>query len=117
VFLADMRDTLASIHRVLQGIGSSDRAQITAAARRTGNSMARATPASIRARIPQSFRDIGGPTHQMFEELAIRAETDDVVGLQTAIDSLDQSAFATLPNYDLLKGGNANRVYLEAESL
>jgi glyoxylase-like metal-dependent hydrolase (beta-lactamase superfamily II) len=37
--------------------------------------------------------------------------------LQVAIDSLDQSAFAKLPNYDLLKGGNANRVYLEAESL
>jgi glyoxylase-like metal-dependent hydrolase (beta-lactamase superfamily II) len=37
--------------------------------------------------------------------------------LQQAIDSLDQSAFANLPNYDLLKGGNASRVYLEAESL
>jgi len=36
--------------------------------------------------------------------------------LQAAIDSLDQSAFATLPNYELLKGGNASRVYLEAES-
>jgi glyoxylase-like metal-dependent hydrolase (beta-lactamase superfamily II) len=37
--------------------------------------------------------------------------------LQAAIDSLDQSAFAYLPNYDLLKGGNASRVYLEAESM
>jgi len=37
--------------------------------------------------------------------------------LQQAIDSLDQNAFAKLPNYELLKGGNANRVYLEAESL
>jgi glyoxylase-like metal-dependent hydrolase (beta-lactamase superfamily II) len=37
--------------------------------------------------------------------------------LQQAIDSLDQSAYANLPNYDLLKGGNASRVYLEAESL
>jgi glyoxylase-like metal-dependent hydrolase (beta-lactamase superfamily II) len=37
--------------------------------------------------------------------------------LQTAIDSLDQSAFSTLPNYELLKGGNANRVYLEAENM
>jgi glyoxylase-like metal-dependent hydrolase (beta-lactamase superfamily II) len=37
--------------------------------------------------------------------------------LQAAIDSLDQSAFSTLPNYDLLKGGNASRVYLEAESM
>jgi glyoxylase-like metal-dependent hydrolase (beta-lactamase superfamily II) len=37
--------------------------------------------------------------------------------LQAAIDSLDQGAFSTLPNYDLLKGGNASRVYLEAESM
>lgn len=41
---------------------------------------------------------------------------DDMVELQVAIDSLDQSAFARLPNYDLLKGGNASRVYLEVES-
>lgn len=36
--------------------------------------------------------------------------------LQQAIDSLDQGAFANLANYELLKGGNANRVYLEMES-
>jgi cytochrome c556 len=81
VFLADMRNMLASVQGVMQGIGESDRARIAAAARLSGNQMARATPASIRARIPQSFRDIGGPTHQMFEELAIRAETDDMDAL------------------------------------
>jgi hypothetical protein len=37
--------------------------------------------------------------------------------LQQAIDSLDQSAFKHLQNYELLKGGNASRVYLEMESL
>lgn len=36
--------------------------------------------------------------------------------LQQAIDSLDQGAFAALANYELLKGGNASRVYLEIES-
>ncbi len=81
MFLADMRDMLASIQSVMRGIGATDRAQIATAARRSGNQMARATPASIRAKIPQSFRDIGGPTHLMFEELAIRAETDDMDSL------------------------------------
>jgi hypothetical protein len=81
VFLSDMRDMLTSIQGVMQGIGASDRAQIAVAARRSGNPMARATPASIRAKIPQSFRDIGGPTHLMFEELAIRAETDEMDSL------------------------------------
>ncbi len=40
----------------------------------------------------------------------------DFVDLQRAIDSLDQSAFARLANYDDLKGGNASRAYLEAEA-
>lgn len=35
--------------------------------------------------------------------------------LQTAIDTLDQSAYKHLVNWDLLKGGNASRTYLEME--
>lgn len=41
---------------------------------------------------------------------------DDLVGLQEAIDSLDQSKWSHLANYELLKGGNASRIYLEMES-
>jgi hypothetical protein len=80
-FLAEMRQMLASIQGVMQGIGDSDRERIAAAARQSGNRMARATPASVRAKLPQSFRDLGGPTHLMFEELAVRAETDDMDSL------------------------------------
>ena len=36
--------------------------------------------------------------------------------LQKAIDTLDQRAFSYLEHYELLKGGNASRVYLEMES-
>ena len=81
VFLADMRNMLASIQGIMQGIGDADRERIAAAARQSGNRMARATPASIRAKTTQAFRDIGGPTHMMFEELAVRAETDDMDSL------------------------------------
>ena len=41
---------------------------------------------------------------------------DKGIALQEAIDSLDQSVFSRLINFDLLKGGNASRVYLEMES-
>jgi len=41
---------------------------------------------------------------------------DEMIELQVAIDSLDQSAFAHLQHYALIKGGNASRVYLEMES-
>lgn len=37
------------------------------------------------------------------------------VELQTAIDTLDQDGFKHLHNWDLLKGGNASRAYLEME--
>ncbi|MDO8989141.1 MAG: MBL fold metallo-hydrolase [Sideroxyarcus sp.] len=38
------------------------------------------------------------------------------IELQVAMDSLDQSAFKRLSNYDLLRGVNASRTYLEMES-
>lgn len=77
-FLSEMRNMLASIQHIMLGIGSSDRAQIVDYAQRAGNRMARATPPSTRAKLPPSFQAIGGPTHMMFEELAIRATTDDM---------------------------------------
>lgn len=76
-FLAEMQNMLGSVQGVLLGIGSGDRELIAASARTSGNQMARATPDSVRAKLPQSFRDLGGPTHLDFEELAIRAETDE----------------------------------------
>ncbi len=46
----------------------------------------------------------------------MKRAVDDMVELQVAIDSLDQSRFAYLRHYELIKGGNASRVYLEMES-
>jgi hypothetical protein len=77
-FLAEMRQMLGSIQGIMQGIGDADRNRIADAARLSGNRMARATPDVVRAKLPHSFKKIGGPTHMMFEELAIRAETDDM---------------------------------------
>jgi hypothetical protein len=79
-----MRVMLASIQGILQGIGENDRDRIADAARWSGNRMARATPESLRAKLPQAFRDLGGPTHMLFEELAVRAETDDMDSLASA---------------------------------
>lgn len=77
-FLSEMRQMLTSIQGVIAGIGEEDRELIMKSARYSGNRMARATPESIKMKTPQSFKDIGGPTHMMFEELVIRAETDDL---------------------------------------
>lgn len=77
-FLAEMRTMLASVQGIVQGIGQSDREAIARFARISGNRMARATPASVRAKLPKAFSELGEPTHMMFEELAVRAETDDM---------------------------------------
>lgn len=80
-FLAEMQQMLASIQGIVAGIGAEDREAIAAAARLSGNRMARATPDAVRARLPAEFKAIGGPTHMLFEEIAVRAETDDMTSL------------------------------------
>jgi Cytochrome C' len=77
-FLAEMRVMLASVQGIVQGIAASDRDAIARFARVSGNRMARATPAAVRAKMPRAFGELGAPTHMMFEELAVRAETDDM---------------------------------------
>jgi hypothetical protein len=77
-FLTQMRQMLASVEGIVSGIGTGDREKIASAARESGNRMARATPASVRAKLPQAFKELGGPTHMLFEEIAVRAESDPI---------------------------------------
>ncbi|MDQ7017465.1 MAG: hypothetical protein Q9N68_13930 [Gammaproteobacteria bacterium] len=77
-FLSEMRQMLASIQGIISGIAKEDSGQIIKFARYSGNRMARATPLSIKAKTPMAFKEIGAPTHMMFEELVVRAETDDM---------------------------------------
>lgn len=93
-FLAEMRQMLTSIQGIIAGIGSEDRERIAEAARYSGNRMARATPASLRQRLPQAFQEIGGPTHMLFEEIAIRADTDDMADLATLTGETMQQCLA-----------------------
>jgi hypothetical protein len=93
-FLAGMRTMLGSVQGIVQGIGESDREAIARLARVSGQRMARATPASVRAKLPASFSAIGAPTHLMFEELAVRAETDDMDLLAAQLGRLMQQCLA-----------------------
>ena len=45
----------------------------------------------------------------------MKKAVDKGVDLQAAVDATDQSAYQYLENYAALKGGNANRTYLEME--
>ena len=98
-FLREMRQMLASIQGILSGIGEENPHLIAESARSSGNRMARATPDSVRQKLPQSFKDIGGPTHMMFEELAIRAETDDMDMMSSFTGELMQQCLSCHATY------------------
>jgi acetate kinase len=93
-FLSEMRQMLASIQGIITGIGLEDRDLIVRSARYSGNRMARNTPQSVRQKLPQSFKELGGPTHLMFEELVIRAETDDMATLAEFTGQLMQQCLS-----------------------
>ena len=93
-FLSEMRQMLASIQGIISGISENDRNKILSSARYSGNRMARATPDSIKRKTPKSFKEIGGPTHMMFEELVVRAETDDMETLTEFTGELMKNCLA-----------------------
>ena len=93
-FLSEMRQMLASIQGIISGIGENNPEKIIKSARYSGNRMARATPQSIKSKTPKSFQEIGGPTHMMFEELVIRAETDDMETLTIFTGEIMQQCLA-----------------------
>ena len=93
-FLTEMRQMLTSIQGIMTGIGTDNRALIIKSAKYSGNRMARATPKSIKKKTPLSFKEIGGPTHMKFEELAIRAEEDDMDTLAELTGDLMKNCLA-----------------------
>jgi glyoxylase-like metal-dependent hydrolase (beta-lactamase superfamily II) len=64
--------------------------------------------------LEKSRRETGNYLRLLREHM--KRAVDAGQDLQTAISGLDQSAYAKLPNFDLLSGGNASRAYLEAEA-
>ena len=93
-FLAEMREMLSSIQKIMMGIGTENRELIISAAHYSGNRMARNTPQSIKQKTPQNFKEIGGSTHMMFEELVVRAEADDMSTLAEFTGGLMQKCVA-----------------------
>lgn len=94
LFLTEMRQMLVSIQGILAGIGANDRELIIKSARYSGNRMARETPESIKEKTPAAFKELGGPTHMMFEELVIRAEDDDMESLTLFTSELMKNCLA-----------------------
>ena len=93
-FLSEMRQMLTSIQGVIEGIGENNPEIIIKAARYSGNRMARATPKSVKKKTPAAFQQIGGPTHMLFEELVVRAESDDMESLTVLTGEIMKNCLA-----------------------
>lgn len=93
-FLEEMRQMLISIQGIMTGLGTKDRALIIKSAKYSGNRMARETPDSVKKKTPALFKKLGGPTHMKFEELAVRAEDDDMDELAELTGELMKNCLA-----------------------
>lgn len=98
-FLAEMRQMLASIQGIMAGIATEDRELIAKSASQSGNRMARAMPKTATAKLPPEFKSLGGPTHLAFEEIVIRAETDDMEDIAAIAAQLMDNCLACHDRY------------------
>jgi hypothetical protein len=89
-----MRQMLASIQGIVAGIANEDREMVIKSARYSGNRMARETPQSVKDKTPKTFKEIGGSTHMMFEELATRAESEELDWLLSSTGDLMKQCLA-----------------------
>lgn len=77
-FYQEMQQMLGSIQGILIGLGEEDREKIIAAAKQSGNIMPYNMLPSVKKKTPIEFKQLGHPTHMMFEEIAVRAADDDM---------------------------------------
>jgi hypothetical protein len=79
--LAEMRTMLSSVQGVVDGIASKDMKRIAQAARQSGSAAAAQVPASLMAKLPLGFKQLGHGAHQGFDEIVVGAESGEPVDL------------------------------------
>ncbi len=72
--LAEMRDFLVATQNILMATNNGDMATAVSAARKVGMAARAAVPASLVAKLPMEFKQLGFGTHSKFDQLALDAE-------------------------------------------
>ncbi len=70
---ANMRQMLASVQGVTDGLARDDMEAVGAAASKSGMAMMQELPAQIRVKFPQSFMQMGMVSHGAFDQIAQEA--------------------------------------------
>lgn len=75
VVAAEMRQMLASVQGVTDGLARGDRQAVARAASRSGMAMMQELPAPIRMKFPPAFAQMGMASHKLFDQIAHEAKT------------------------------------------
>lgn len=70
----EMRGFLESVQAILDGISRDDMKAVSAAASQSGFAGQGGAPATLRAKLPMAFKQLGMGTHKAFDQLAMDAE-------------------------------------------
>lgn len=75
--LTEMRTMLASVQGVVDGIANKDMKRIAQAGRQSGSAVAGQVPATLMAKLPLQFKQMGMAAHQGFDEIVVGAESGE----------------------------------------
>lgn len=73
IVLAQMRQMLASVQGVTDGLARGDTPAVIEAASQSGMAMMQGVPAQIRAKFPPPFRQMGMASHRAFDQIVSEA--------------------------------------------
>ncbi len=103
IILAEMRGFLDSIQEVVQGLAANDMNSVAKAARRSGMVATHDIPVSLMHKLPMGFKELGGPTHKLFDGLAREAtEMGNVQIITEKLGVLMQNCVACHASYRLV---------------
>ena len=75
IVVADMRQMLASIQAIADGVANGNMQAVAKAASKSGESMMAELPTQIRMKFPESFAQMGLASHKAFDRIALEAQT------------------------------------------
>lgn len=74
IVLAEMREFLASVQKIITGINNEDMKLVAESARQVGMGTQEGMPGSLIGKLPLEFKKLGFDTHTRFDTLALDAE-------------------------------------------
>jgi hypothetical protein len=75
IILDEMRLFLGGVGQLSGALGRQDMAAAAEAARALGTKMATEVPPTLRAKLPQDFRQLGASVHRDFDQIALDADS------------------------------------------